>query len=66
MVQCLLMVQWVIGSIPHVEPCYCELFLVQCSMTGVTKAVVCAILSMHSAHFICIYIVLDCITKSRL
>ena len=40
------MVGWVVGSILHGGPI--ELFLVssQCSTTGVTKAVVCIILSM--------------------
>ena len=39
-----LMVRWVVGSVLHgVDPLS---YLSQCSMTGVTKAVVCAILSV--------------------
>ena len=41
MVEYLLMVQWVVGSIPHGE--LIELFLVP---AGVSKALVCAILSV--------------------
>ena len=48
MVKRLLMMQWVSGSIPHGGPI--ELFLDQASSphvtTGVTKTVVCAILSV--------------------
>ena len=46
MVELLLMVQWVVGSILHGGPI--ELFLTtinhssQCSTTGITKAMVCA------------------------
>ena len=41
------MVQWVVGSILHgVDPLIFISRSSQCSMTGVTKAVVCAILSV--------------------
>ena len=44
------MVQWVVGSILHEGPI--ELFLVPTGdpLTGVTKAVVCVILSHRIAH----------------
>ena len=49
LVKHLLMVQWVLGSIPHGGPI--ALFLIpdssQCSITGITKAVVCAIVSLE-------------------
>ena len=44
-VEHLFMVQWVVGSMPHGGPI--ELFhFNQCSMTGITKAMVCAFLSI--------------------
>ena len=42
MVECLLMVRWVIGSIPHSGPTELFFLFQPCSMTGVTKAVGCA------------------------
>ena len=40
------MVRWVIGSILHGGPIELLHFLSQCSTTGVTKTVVCVILSV--------------------
>ena len=49
LVECLLMVWQIIRSIPHGG--YIELFLIpQCSITGITKAVVCALLSLAGAY----------------
>ena len=44
------MVRWVVGSIPHGVPISTIPHSSQCSATGVTEAVVCAILSVGWLH----------------
>ena len=46
LIEHLLMVQWVVGSIPQGGPIELFSHVCQCSTTGIAKAMVCAILSV--------------------